>query len=266
MYRDTDLRDVDWGAMPYREIQATGSQDGSVAVVPVGSVEQHGTHMPVATDSILVEAVTCEGAQRVSDDLPVVVTPTEWVGSSPHHMSFGGTITGSFETLLDLLEEIGECVIDNGFDAIIFVNGHGGNRSLVDSTPRILGPEYPQTDVRACTYFDLPDSEYINEIRESDHGGMAHAGEFETAMMLYLYPELVDESSMAGTMRDVDMFGDGSNTTGYADFADLSETGAAGDPASATASAGEKFFAEASERLAELLLETHERNSENDVL
>lgn len=252
MYRDTDVSDVDWGAMSYEEIQATGDRDGSIALVPVGSVEQHGTHMPVATDSMLVEAVACAGAQRVSDDVPTLVAPTEWVGSSPHHMSFGGTITGAFDTLLDLLEAIGDCVRDNGFDAVLFVNGHGGNRALVEGVPRVLGPEYPDTDVRACTYFDLPESEYIDGIRGSDHGGMAHAGEFETALMLHLSPELVDESSLDATMRERDTFGDGSQTAGYVDFADLSETGAAGDPQPATARAGEKFFAEASEQLAEV--------------
>lgn len=83
-------------------------------------------------------------------------------------MSFGGTITGSFDTLLNLLEGIGDCVIDNGFDAVLFLNGHGGNRSLIDSVPRILGPEYPDTDIRACAYFDLPDSEYINKTAKAN--------------------------------------------------------------------------------------------------
>lgn len=64
MYRNTDVRDVDWGAMAYEEIQAIGARDGSIALVPVGSVEQHGAHMPVATDSILVESIACAGAQR----------------------------------------------------------------------------------------------------------------------------------------------------------------------------------------------------------
>jgi creatinine amidohydrolase len=129
-------------------------------------------------------------------------------------MSFGGTITGSFDTLLDLLEAIGCCVIEYGFDAVLFVNGHGGNRSLVDSVPRILGPAHPNTDVRACTYFDLPESEYIDEIRGSDHGGMAHTGEFETALMLHLHPELVDASSRGGTKRELDMFGEGTTLPG----------------------------------------------------
>lgn len=90
---------------------------------------------------------------------------------------------------------------------------------------------------------------------------MVHAGEFETSLMLHLYPELVDESSLSGAMRDVDIFGEKSKTAGYTDFADLSETGAAGDPQSATPESGEKFFAEASEQLAELLRETYETYS-----
>jgi creatinine amidohydrolase/Fe(II)-dependent formamide hydrolase-like protein len=78
--------------------------------------------------------------------------------------------------------------------------------------------------------------------------------------MLYLYPELVDETSLDGTMRDVDMFGEKSDTSGYADFADLSDTGAAGDPHSASPESGEKFFTETSKQLAELLRDVYAAN------
>jgi creatinine amidohydrolase len=75
-----------WAGQSYEEIVQTADRDGSVVVVPVGSVEQHGHHMPVATDTILVNAVATLGAQRASDD-PVLVTPPVWTGNSPHHIA-----------------------------------------------------------------------------------------------------------------------------------------------------------------------------------
>jgi creatinine amidohydrolase len=100
-------RAVSWAGKPYPEIGAIAGRDGSVAVVPVGSVEQHGHHLPVATDSILAEAVGTEGAARASaDDVPVLVTPPIWTGYSPHHLPFGGTVTVEHETLRTLLESV----------------------------------------------------------------------------------------------------------------------------------------------------------------
>jgi len=103
-YRNSGSNEVAWPEKTYREIRNIGDQEGSFLGIPMGSVEQHGHHMPVGTDATLVEAVANLGAQRASDDgVPVLVTPVEWIGSSPHHMSLGGTITGDYRRLLDLL-------------------------------------------------------------------------------------------------------------------------------------------------------------------
>lgn len=257
MYGETAPSDIDWSSKTYTEIRDVGDRDGSIAIVPVGSIEQHGHHLPVATDSILATAAARTGAELASEEVPVLVTPTEWVGSSPHHLSFGGTISGEFGTLLDLLTQIVDCVADNGFDVVLLVNGHGGNRSLVDSVPRVLGPERPEVDIRACTYFDLPDEERIAEIRESEHGGMAHAGEFETSLLLHLDPDLVDESALDGNPRDADMFGEDDPVSGYVDFETISDSGVAGEPEYATAAAGAKFLDEIGRQLDELLRELH---------
>jgi creatinine amidohydrolase len=261
-YQTIGSSDVSWAGKTYSEIGEIGERDGSIAVVPMGSVEQHGHHMPVGTDTILVDAAAHLGAERVHGEVPVLVTPTEWVGSSPHHMSLGGTITGDYGTLLDLLGQITDCVIDNGFDAVLVVNGHGGNKSLVASVPRIVGPaHYPDVDIRACTYFELPDEETIARIRRSDPGGAGHAGEFETSLMLYLRPDLVDESSLEGTTSEGDMFGEGSPVASYGEFGDVSETGAIGDPEVSSAEAGEQFYEEVGDRLEELLREIHADNA-----
>jgi len=189
-----------WAGQSYEEIVQTADRDGSVVVVPVGSVEQHGHHMPVATDTILVNAVATLGAQRASDD-PVLVTPPVWTGNSPHHMPFGGTISVGVHGLLDLLERVADTVLDSGFDALVFLNGHGGNAATIDDATSTVGDTHPTTEVLALTYFELAKG-FINEVRESDLVGIAHAGEFETSLMLHLEPDLVDTEALEGTPLD----------------------------------------------------------------
>jgi len=74
----------EWAGKPYAAIRDVGRQNGSVLVIPVGSVEQHGHHLPVITDTLLVEAMVHGGAEALQDDVPVLVTPPVWCGFSPH--------------------------------------------------------------------------------------------------------------------------------------------------------------------------------------
>ena len=92
----------------YSEIADIAKRDGSILMVPVGSIEQHGHHMPVGTDTLLVDAVANLGAELVSDDVPLLVSPPVWTGYSPHHMGFGGTVTLDHDDLLTILEGIAE--------------------------------------------------------------------------------------------------------------------------------------------------------------
>jgi len=112
---------VEWAGKPYPEIVDIAEQDGSVLVIPVGSLEQHGYHLPTATDTILVDVIAHGGAEQVMDELPILVTPPVWTGYSPHHMSFGGTVTADYETLLELLEETAAAALDNSFDVCLYV-------------------------------------------------------------------------------------------------------------------------------------------------
>ncbi|MDX1748402.1 MAG: creatininase family protein, partial [Halobacteriales archaeon] len=184
--------DVAWAGMTYPEIRQVAEAAGSILVVPTGSLEQHGRHLPTATDTILADAVATLGAERASADLPVIVTPPVWTGFSPHHLPFGGTVTLTVESLLHLLEDVAETAIENGFDALLFVNGHGGNTSVLGAAVSSIGSGNPEVQVLSINYARLA-APFIDEIRESDTGGMSHGGEFETSLMLHLRPELVRE-------------------------------------------------------------------------
>lgn len=254
-----------WWSRTAEEIREVAQRDGSVLVLPVGSIEQHGRHLPVATDTILVDSVARLAADRVEADLPLLVAPPVWSGYSPHHLAFGGTLTLDFETLLAVLEELADSALENGFDALLLLNGHGGNMALVSGATSLIGRTHPESEVLGLTYFQLA-QEFVDDIRESEPGGMAHGGEFETSLMLHLLPELVHEDRVGGEPLDepydlglADLF-EGGPLTVYRPFEVYSETGGIGRPELASAEKGRRLADRLAEELASLLTDIHRRN------
>ncbi|RQG93635.1 creatininase family protein [Natrarchaeobius chitinivorans] len=253
---------VSWATKPYAEISSIATRDGSVLFVPVGSVEQHGHHLPVSTDTLLVDAVTNAAAQRAdAEGIPSVVTPPLWAGFSPHHTSLGGTITLPHDDLLATIEDVADSALEAGFETLFLVNGHGGNASLVDSAVSTIGDAHSDVEVLGTTYFNLA-APFVDSIRESDSGGMAHGGEFETSLMLHLYPDLVDRDSLEAEPLSEpydhgmnDMF-DGGPLAVYREFAEYSDSGAIGDPGLATAAKGEQLFERLCDELVAIVRQT----------
>lgn len=247
MYESIGRNDSDWAGKTAGEIRQIGERDGSLLVVPVGSIEQHGNHLPVATDTILVDAVARGAAERVVDDVPILVTPTMWQGFSPHHLPFGGTISLEFTTMLNAVEDIAGTALENGFDGLLLVNGHGGNISLINSVVKTIGQRNPDVAIHGVTYFQLARS-FIDDIRESAEGGMSHGGEFETSLMLYLRPDLVDLESGRPEPKEAVFEFESTDlmTSGvlgsYRTFDEYSDSGAIGDPTVATERKGEAIF------------------------
>jgi creatinine amidohydrolase len=265
VYETIGSQPTAWAGKTCSEVRDIATQDGSVLVIPVGSIEQHGYHMPVGTDTILVDAVARLGSERVMDDVPLLVTPPVWSGYSPHHMPFGGTITLDHDDMMDMIEQLADAALDNGFDSLLLLNGHGGNDSLVSSATSTIGTDHPEAEVLGLTYFQLATS-FIDSIRDSELGGMGHAGEFETSLMLHLRPELVKEDQMEGTEMDepypqgIDDLVAGGPLSVYRDFDEYSESGAIGDPTVASAEKGEKILEMLCDEVADILRRMHERN------
>lgn len=261
---DSTKKAYKWMLQTASDIRDIGKREGSVAVVPVGSVEQHGNHLPVATDTLLCDAITRLGAERVDEDIPLLVTPSLWTGLSPHHLDFGGTITLSVETMLAVLRDVAASILDNGFNAILFLNGHGGNAAILSTAVTKIGNEFPDVQILSLTYFDLA-APFVDEYRESDVGGMAHGGEFETSLMLHLRPDLVREDRTASSLEDPydlrrqDLF-EGGPLSVYRSFREYSESGAIGDPDLATAEKGSALYDRLGEELAVLLTAIHEQH------
>jgi creatinine amidohydrolase len=234
-----------WEELTSPEIGAL-DRDKTVVVLPIGSVEQHGNHMPVGTDTILAQSVSLAAAAEVAG---VVVLPPPWYGFSAHHMRFPGSITLRAETLMAVAEDIVASMVKHGFRRILIVNGHGGNGGVIDLLASTLGHKhYGRARIATLTYFTLA-RDAIAALRESQPGGMGHACEFETSMVQHLRPELVKIDRAGITYPDpgsayltTDLLG-AQAVRVYHDFGDLSPTGTLGDPSLASPEAGEKFFA-----------------------
>lgn len=255
-----------WAGKSYVEIAELARQDGSLLVVPVGSIEQHGFHLPVGTDTILADAMAQATAERIDEDVPVLVTPPIWTGFSPHHLAFGGTISIEFEHLLHVLEDTVATATKNGFDGVLLLNGHGGNGPLISSAVSTIGQKYPDVEINGVTYFELATS-FIGELRDSDIGGMAHGGEFETSLMLHLCPDLVRVEEIEGTPLDEpysqgtqDLVVSGPLST-YRSFEFFSDSGAIGDPTAASAEKGEAILELLTDELEALAREIYSANT-----
>lgn len=156
----------------------------AVAVVPVGSVEQHGPHLPLSTDTLLVETIVLRALSRVGQPSEAfVLAPTITVGSSHHHL-FASAVSLRAETLRAVLADVCDSLVASGFRRIVMVNGHGGNDECVSLAVKEIVLRHPVA-AAACSYWAIstPDDP------APDPPG--HAGCAETSMMLAAHPGLV---------------------------------------------------------------------------
>jgi creatinine amidohydrolase len=245
-----------WEELSVPEIEQL-DRDRTILLLPIGSVEQHGHHLPIGTDTMLSVSVCCAAADRL--DGRVAVLPPPWYGFSPHHMQFSGTVTLKAETLIKLVEDIAESVITHDFRRLLIVNGHGGNVGLIDVLASTLGHKFRRkARIATLTYFQLA-RDAIARLRKSQPGGMGHACEFETAMMQYIRPNLVaiDRAKVTypqtgSAYLSTDLLS-GSRVRTYHDFSDLSESGTLGDPTLASPEAGNQFHAVVVNELVEFI-------------
>ncbi len=258
----SELTDGTWLTKPYAEIVDVASRNGSILLVPVGSLEQHGRHLPTGTDTILATAAARAGAAAVGDDVPVLLAPPLWTGYSPHHLPFGGTITVDHDTFVDTIVDVVDAAAQNGFDAVVLVNGHGGNKPLLSTAITVAGRSNPEVDVSTFLYLDLL-RPHLDEIQQSDVPG-THGGELETALMLSVRPDLVDESEATATPQHepyertgTDLF-DGGPVSVYRPFDEYTDTGTLGDPEAASETAGERALELAGTEIATALESIHE--------
>jgi creatinine amidohydrolase len=239
--------------MTWPEIRDVVKED-RVVVVPIGTLEDHGPHLPIDTDC----AIITEICRRACDRVPVdtVLLPTVTHGYSPHHRDFPGSINIAWDTFVRYLTDITGSLVHHGFRRIILANGHGSNMPLVNVAARLTIVEHP--DVLCCDYFYLytpAGTKAIESLRESEFpGGMAHACELETSIYLALAPGLVQmdkaEKDISQPRSDyfyMDWFNGPGSMMEY--WSTLSRTGTMGDPTLATADKGHLLLDAATDEL-----------------
>jgi creatinine amidohydrolase len=180
-----------------------------IGVLPTAATEQHGPHMAVGTDLLLVTTVAERAARAAADRVPVVVTPPLPFGSSHHHYPFGGTLSLSSATFAGVVMEVLEGLVRAGFRRLVVLNGHGGNKDLVGMASQDLVHRLGQpATVASCNYWDLARPALVQADLLPPERIPGHAGHFETSAILALRPDWVDEEARART-RDATREGAG---------------------------------------------------------
>lgn len=209
-----------------------------ILVVPIGSTEQHGLHLPFDTDTRIATALVHQAAARLGDR--VVVAPALAFGASGEHADFAGTISIGTDGLTTVLVEIGRSA--DAFAGVVFVNGHGGN---VDALGAAVGCLRGEGRNVGSWSWSLP-------------GADAHAGRTETSLLLAIDPSVVHlEAAKAGRREPIAELVEDLRTTGVRA---VSPNGVLGDPAGANAAEGRAFLARLVDDLVAFLSERRPRN------
>ncbi|MBM3215069.1 creatininase family protein [Candidatus Poribacteria bacterium] len=210
-----------------------------VVLLPLGAMEQHGPHLPLLTDTVIVEAL----AERVEKLEPgqVLRLPTLWLGYSPHHVGFAGTLTAAWDVYIHLLMSVLSPIVDLGFRRILVLNAHGGNRCPAEIALRELRTRFR-------------DAEGLWLTMMSEWQAMAdayHACAVETSLLAHLRPDLVAKGDVrTNTLELGSAFYSFDPESPVPDrvflayaFGDATDTGILGSsPAAASAEQGKKVF------------------------
>lgn len=232
-----------------------------VAVQPVASVEQHGPHLPLGTDSMIANAFAERLRERFRrEDYPALFLPLMPYGKSNEHIRFPGTVTCSAQTYMSILLDIGRSCARAGFRKLVFLSTHGGNREVLDVMTR---------EIRLGTGLHVFALQPSLVPAERDKMGCAltpeeleygiHGGRVETSAILATHPELVQRGRMQTSYPDC--FGpcDFLGFSGQVSFGwtagDVSQTGTVGNPVGATAAEGEAWLSNVADETYRVFLE-----------
>ncbi len=229
-------------------------RERTVLVLPTAAIEQHGHHLPLATDTLINNLLLGHAIEKLPADMPVYALPPVHYGKSNEHSGFPGTLSVSAATFMAVVRDLGASLRTAGFQKLVLYNTHGGNSALITVLARDLRAEF------GLRTFTLDGSGGISfdglSPQEKAYG--FHAGELETAYLLAAAPELVDRGAYTvNYIAQVDKPDLLLPENAAATFAwltrDIADSGVLGDPRPATAENGAKWIEQAATRLAAAL-------------
>ncbi len=232
-----------YGKLTWPEIKSVDKD--RVVILPVGAMEDHGPHLPLDTDNLIVSRLAESVAETIPDE--TLLLPVIPFGFNEHHNDFPGVIYIQPETLMNFVADVAKSLAYHGFRRILILNGHGSNHPILDLSARktVIATECLCV---SASYWNLI-SKTLQEERESEIGGIAHAGEMETSIYLYFDPEHVQMDKAAKSIVHdethdffcLDLAG-GAKAMAMQWWSSQTDDGTMGDPTVADAAKGERFF------------------------
>jgi creatinine amidohydrolase len=230
-------------------------RETTLLVLPTAAIEQHGPHLPLATDTIINNLLLGKALERLPAEMPVYALPPVCYGKSNEHIGFPGTLSVSAQTFLAVVRDLGASLAAAGFKKLVLYNTHGGNTSLVDVLARDLRAEF---GLRTFSLFGSGGTVFEGVSAQERTYGF-HAGEIETAFLLHATPELVPRgeytSNYIARVDQPELLKPEGSAANFAWLTkDIAPSGVLGDPAPATAENGERWSNEAATRIAEIMV------------
>jgi creatinine amidohydrolase len=242
-----------------------------VVIIPIGHTEQHSFHLPMSTDSLIIDAIA-RGTFQVAPDLCSTL-PTMPYGVSTHRSSFLGTLNAGGRVFEDFWLDVIRNLVIRGFKRIYLISGHGGNTSFLVNVTKYAGEKYRRAFIAtSCLYLSGPDGiASLEKHRQSKMGGMGHACELETSFILHLRPDLVhmdcvqDDTDFISTPSYYMDWVEGGALIANPPWDDDSLSGAYGAGSLGTALKGKLWLQDAISEKSSHVYEIHEQHNRREL-
>jgi creatinine amidohydrolase len=237
----------------WKQVEAL-PRDKTLLVLPTAAIEQHGHHLPLATDTLINNLLLGHALKKIPANLPVYALPPVHYGKSNEHIGFPGTLSVSSTTFMAVLRDLGSSIAIAGFKKLVLYNTHGGNTALIDVMSRDLRAEF---NLRTFALHGTAGIEFEGLSPQERAYGF-HAGEVETAFLLASVPELVDKAAytknyIADIANPELLLPENAPATFAWLTRDIAPSGVMGDPRPANAENGARWLDQTATKLAAAL-------------
>tara|TARA_Y100001935_G_scaffold250273_1_gene250113 strand:+ start:173 stop:934 length:762 start_codon:yes stop_codon:yes gene_type:complete len=232
-----------WSDLTLDEIKKIGKN--KVLIFPFSSIEQHGSHLPSGTDRMILDGILSLLVEQNSKSNNFLIMPNLSMGSAGEHLNFEGTISAYSTKYIDYVISIIENLCEKKYKKFLFLNSHGGQIGHLDIIAKELKSKFKFIDIVKAHYFLFDGYEKIISKKELVFG--YHGGEFETSIMMFLYPNLVKYKKISSNLISPDY--KSNNIISYEkkikrawNTQDISKSGIIGDPTKANKEKGKKIL------------------------